>query len=393
MCLHTDPYGEPGAGDVGGMNVFVRHTAEAMGAAGHSVQIYTRRSSPSAPGRSEPAPGVVVHRLDVGPPRPVAKSEHEELTAPFAHALDAHHGDQVLHSHHWFSGIAALPLARERGIIHAQSFHSIAADPGGALGDGESPESAGRPAGERYLARNSDLIVAVSRAEATTATTRLGADPKNLTVVVPGVDTTTFTPATAAPEHGPGYAVVAARLEPLKGIDLAITALAEVPAEHRPQLRIVGGPTRVGDGYPQHLRDLARRVGVSEQVHFTGPMDRERLAATLREARMLLVTSHSETYGLIALEAAASGIPVVAVATGGLVEAVADGVSGVLVPHRSAQALAEHIGRFASDPGAARAMGTSAREYAMQRSWASTAAQMLAGYARAIDSAGSGDRA
>lgn len=369
------------------MNIFVRHTAEAMGEAGHQVRIYTRRSSTTAAAYTEPTPGVVVYRLDAGPPQPVPKSEHEQLTAPFAAALAEHRGDQVLHAHHWFSGIAALPLARQRRILHAQSFHSIAAEPGSSLTDGEPPESSGRPAGERHLARNADLIVAVSQAEAATATTRLGADPENVAIVVPGVDSSTFTPATTPGEPGPGYIVVAARLEPLKGIDLAISALAEVPAESRPQLRIIGGPTRVGDGYPQHLRELAHQVGVAEQVQFTGPMDRERLAATLRAARMLLVTSHSETYGLIALEAAASGIPVVAVATGGLVEAVADGVSGVLVPDRSALALAGHIERFARDPRAARAIGRSARQHALSRSWTRTAAQMVASYQRTIATA------
>ncbi|MFC6236141.1 glycosyltransferase, partial [Leucobacter soli] len=167
VVLHTSPLDEPGTKDAGGMNVVVRAHAEELARAGHRVQLITRRSSPELPDEVEPVPGLSVVHLDAGPPRLLAKGEHEALIQPFGDALRARlaeHPVDLIHAEHWYSGLAALPVAAELGVPMVQSYHSIAAGSTTPLTEGERPESPGRPAGERRLAREADLVVTVSAA-------------------------------------------------------------------------------------------------------------------------------------------------------------------------------------------------------------------------------------
>ncbi len=367
------------------MNVVVRHQAEALASAGHHVEILTRRSSPV----SEPvqlSPGVTLRFLDAGPARPVPKGDHEEFIEAFRLQMDALGPYDVIHSHHWFSGMAALPLARRRGTPHVQSFHSIAADPSTPLSAGERPESPGRMAGEAWLAQESDALVAISEAEADTILQRLGGSPERITIVLPGVDGILFRPTDirAAGLTGAidirGYAVVAGRLQPLKGLDLAIEAIAAVPEPIRPELVIAGDASADYDGYIDELRALAARHGIERNVRFVGPQSRVDLALLLSGARVVLVPSHSETYGLVALEAAASGVPVVAAAAGGLREAVLDGDTGVVLDSRDPEVWAGALTQILSNPAFARRLSLAARERAEHLDWPRSANGLVTVY-------------
>lgn len=195
VCLHTSPGADPGAGDAGGMNVVVRHQAEALGALGHSVTILTRRCAADQPTSTLLAPGVTLQFLDAGPAIALPKSEHEHWIEEFSSRLVELEPFDIVHSHHWFSGMAALPVARRWGVPHVQSFHSIAADDSTPLSAGERAESPGRMLGEAWLARESDSLVAISAAEAATITGRLGGAAERTAIVLPGVDSTAFHPA------------------------------------------------------------------------------------------------------------------------------------------------------------------------------------------------------
>jgi D-inositol-3-phosphate glycosyltransferase len=281
--------------------------------------------------------------------------------------------------------MAALPIAQERRVPHVQSFHSIAADPITPLSEGERPESPGRLAGEAHLARASDTVVAISAAEAHTVVSRLGGDPERVVIVPPGVDADLFHPWTGG-RRGSGYVVAAARLQPLKGLDLAIEAIAAVPAQLRPDLVVSGDASADFEGYVDELSALARLRGVDASVHFIGPQSRQALAELLRQALVVLIPSHSETYGLVALEAAASRVPVIAAASGGLREAVVDGVTGIVLDSRDPEAWAEAIVRLVSQGDSATALAQNARVRAERLSWSSSAEQLQAVYARLVSS-------
>lgn len=377
VCLHTSPASDPGIGDAGGMNVVVRNQAVALGALGHTVEVLTRRSSPDQPDVAELGENVVLRFLDAGPARPVAKGVHEEFVAEFRSSMNAFGPYDIVHSHHWFSGMAALPFARERDLPHLQSFHSIAADHSTPLSEGERPESGGRLAGEAFLARESDAVVAISAAEAETVVKRLGGEPETVRVVSPGVDAALFHPGTRDEPH---YVVAAGRLDPLKGFDLAIESIAGVAAASRPILVIAGEESADYTHYPAELEALAASLGISSSVSFIGPQSRTDLAALLRGAALVVVPSHSETYGLVALEAAASGTPVVAAAAGGLREAVVDGVTGVVLRSREPSFWADAITRILEDVTFARSLSVTARVRAKGLSWAHSADALVAVY-------------
>ncbi|PRI11109.1 glycosyltransferase [Leucobacter massiliensis] len=396
VMLHTSPLDVPGTKDAGGMNVVVRAQAEALARAGHEVTIFTRRSDPAPAPRTVLASGLTVVQIDAGPPRLLAKGEHEGVMDRFGELLDAELRAapvELLHAEHWFSGIAALPVARAHGVPLVQSYHSIAAPPESPLGAGERPESPGRLAGERRLAHEVDLVIAVSEAERRTVIERLDGDEDRVRVVPLGVDTELFHPCDS-PEceedrdwfgsGGRPEAIVVGRLHPLKGFDLVIDAIAVMDPARRPMLRVVGSPPPDGDDYARSLHEAVARHGLLATTAFDGALRRRDLAERIRRASIMLVPSHSETFGLVALEAAASGVPVIARDAGGLREAVIDGETGVLIPVDPAgddpRVWAEAIDRLLADAPRRERMGAAARAYALRRSWDASAARLLEVY-------------
>lgn len=395
VMLHTSPLHIPGTKDAGGMNVVVRAQAEALARSGHDVRIYTRRNDEESPARVEVEPGLVVIHLDAGPPRLLSKGEHEGVMDDFGHRLDeALESDPVdlLHAEHWFSGVAALSVARGRGIPIVQSFHSIAAEPDSPLTDGERPESPGRLSGEKMLAREVDLVIAVSEAERQTVLGRLGGDPDRVVVVPLGVDTQLFHPCATSEcaeqrdwigRGGRPEVIMVGRLHPLKGFDLIIDAISLLPDEKRPALRVVGAPPPDGDEYARELHETVANHSMISSTSFDGALRRSELAERIRAATIMVVPSHSETFGLVALEAAASGVPVIARATGGLREAVLDGQTGVLVSGDDPQVWADAIADLLSDTDRLDQMGAVAREHALATSWASSADRLIEAYSLA----------
>lgn len=387
ISLHTSPLDSPGSRDAGGMNVVEMEHARALAQLGHTVELVTRRDSPHTPEVVEVVPGVTVRQVNAGPAMPMAKSAQEAFIEEFSAALHKLEPYDLIHSHHWMSGVAAIPVARTWGVPHVQSFHSVAALPGRELGEGEPPESPGRNAGEQFIAQNSDRVVAVSNYEAATIIERCGADPTRVKIVHPGVDTQVFRPVRAGEEPAPlpctrngkgevsphGYVLFAARLQPLKGPDLALGAVAGVPEHLRPDLVITGDVSQDFQAYRHELEDLSDSLGIGERVRWCGPQSREGLAALMRSARVVLVPSYSETFGLVALEANASGVPVLAAHAGGLGEAVSDRATGLLIESRDVGQWAQTLTALLADDSRRSTMGAAGRARALTLTWAAGA--------------------
>jgi D-inositol-3-phosphate glycosyltransferase len=393
------------------MNVVELAQARALAAIGHRVDLITRRAAPDEPDAVELAPNVVLRHLTAGPETPLAKSAIDSYLDEFAAGLAGLGHYDLIHSHHWMSGVAALPLAKQWGIPHVQSFHSVAALPGSSLDDGEPPESPARVPGEAFVAQHSDAVVAISAAEARTVIERCGADPQIVHIVSPGVDHELFHPldpgadsfrSNRTPSEIPGsaslprddderagsrergYVLFAARLQPLKGPDLAISALAELPAEIRPHLIVAGDTSADFAGYADQLHRLVDDLGLTADVTFLGPQTRPDLAKLMREALLVLVPSHSETFGLVALEAEASGTPVIAAAAGGLREAVAHGETGQLMDSRRPVDWGKAMKRLLTEPGLLATMGVVARVHARRFDWGFAAIRLESLYTELI---------
>ena len=388
VSMHTSPASSPGAGDAGGMNVVELHQAEALAALGHSVDIVTRRASTDQPDVTDLGGGVRLLHVEAGPADDLAKSAIDAHIGEFSAGLAQLEPYDLVQSHHWMSGVAALPVARQWDVAHVQSYHSVAAHPGAPLSDGEPPESGGRVAGEALIARESDAIIAVSTAEARTIVERCGADPARVRVIPPGVDLDAFRPASRA-ERRPacpwcgsraGYVLMAARLQPLKGGDLAIRAMAQLPASVRPDLVVAGDVSHDFADYRAEVEALIDSLGMRNHVHFVGAQSRDDLAALMRHSHALLVPSHSETFGLVALEGAASGVPVLASSTGGLREVVVHEETGYLMPDRDPVRWGRQLsGLLANEPLRAR-MGVIARVHARRYAWEAIGARLSAAY-------------
>ncbi len=382
VSMHTSPVADPGSGDVGGMNVVESALADALADRGHQVEMITRRADTESPDIRELRPGVTLRQVSAGPPTPLPKSVIDDHIDEFAAGLRAVARPDIVHSHHWMSGVAAMAWAREMGVPHVQSFHSVAAPPNRPLSDGEPPESPRRARRRTGRGWSWDTIVAISVAEARTVVDRCGADPDRVVIVRPGVDLDLFHPAegngaaSAGATGDNGYVMFIARLQPLKGPDLALRALSHIEQWQRPHLLVTGDVSEDFAEYAAELHELVRRLGLSDFVTFTGAVDRPHLAHLLRDAELLLVPSHSETFGLVALEAAASGVPVLAAAAGGLREAVAHQETGQLIDSREPEDWGRAMRHVLHTPGLRASMGRAARIHARRFEWRWSAARL-----------------
>lgn len=379
VSLHTSPADAPGAEDAGGMNVYVDRLARALARRDVAVDVFTR--SESATRWTQPLPGVRVVALPDGPRGAVAKEELLPRVPAFSRAiLDwvAARGARydLVHSHYWLSGLAATTLAGHWRTPLVHTHHTIGELKNRRLPTGARPEPRLRLRLERAVIAQCDLVTASTEDERAW----IGGD--RVRIVPPGVDHVRFAPGDRTHARrqlglgsGPLF-LVAGRIQPLKGIELAVRGVARAGGDAT--LLVAGGPSgREGAAELARLRRLARTLGVAERVRFIGSQRQSRLATLYRAADALLVCSHTESFGLTALEAHACGTAVVGTRVGALATIVDEGRSGFLLPRRDPRALAEAMRRIARDPERFRA---AALRSAARFTWAGTAQQLLGAY-------------
>ncbi|HEY8475019.1 MAG TPA: D-inositol-3-phosphate glycosyltransferase [Natronosporangium sp.] len=409
ISVHTSPLHQPGIGDAGGMNVYIAEVTKRLAAAGVEVEIFTRATASERAGTVELAPGVLVRHVLAGPFDGLAKEDLPAQLCAFTHGVlraEARHAPgwyDLIHSHYWLSGQVAW-LAKDRWrvpLVH--TAHTLAKVKNARLAEGDRPEPMTRVIGEEQVVAEADRLVANTAAEAAELTTWYGADPSRISVVEPGVDLARFRPAMVGreqqarrrarralglPEDGLVVSFVG-RVQPLKAPDVLLGAAAELRSRYRQlgdQLTVVvaGGPSGSGLDRPTALIDLAASLGITDRVRFLPPLAGEALPDLYRASDLVAVPSHSESFGLVALEAQACGTPVVAAAVGGLVTAVQDGVSGVLVNSHDPADWARVLGGLLGSPRWREQLSRGAVEHARQFSWDRTTDRLLAVYREAV---------
>ncbi len=386
LSVHSSPLAQPGAGDGGGMSVYVRALASALARAGVECDVLVRREHADQPDAVEVEPGFRVVHLDAGPAAPVSKHDLIELVDPMVDAtLDLVNSGvryDALHANYWLSGAVGHRLKHELDLPLVATFHTLARVKADA---GIDDDPALRARIEHEIVACADLMLASTGAERDQLEMLYSAPADRIEIVPPGVDHEIFHPVDArhrADERhvlGIGDApalLFAGRIQPLKGADLAVQTLAEVP-DPDAVLLIVGGPSGPDGGVElARLHELAAKLELTDRVRFVPPQSHAELARYYRAVDVCLVPSHSESFGLVALEAAACGTPVVAAAVGGLCSLVDDGVTGSLVDSRDPTDYAQPIARLLADPERARAMGVAAEARSRRYGWSMTAARL-----------------
>ncbi|WP_231496146.1 D-inositol-3-phosphate glycosyltransferase [Nocardioides sp. URHA0032] len=401
ISLHTSPLDQPGTGDAGGMNVYVIELSRRLAARGIEVDIFTRSTSSALDPVVPACDGVTVRHVHAGPFEGLTKAELPGQLCAFAREVlraeaaqpEGHY--DVVHSHYWLSGQVGA-LARDRwGVPLVHTMHTMAKVKNEALAAGDTPEPVARIIGEEQVVEAADMLIANTDLEAKQLINLYDADPSRVEVVHPGVDLDVFRPqdrATVRARLGlPADAAVllfAGRIQPLKAPDVLLRAVAEL-LRRTPSLRsrlvvpVVGGPSGSGLEHPESLAQLSRELGLEDVVRFVPPVAQDELARWCAAATLVAVPSYNESFGLVAVEAQATGTPVVAAAVGGLTTVVRDGRSGLLVDGHDPVAWADALRRVVEDDALRVRLEAGALEQARRFSWERTAERVLEVYGRA----------
>ena len=364
---HASPLAAIGGVDAGGQNVHVAALAAGLAARGHDVTVFTRRDDEALPEQVVTQDGYNVVHVPAGPPTVLPKDDllrHMPEFASFLRRTWGSHPPDLVHAHFWMSGLASVAAAGAIPVL--QTFHALGSVKRRHQGAADtSPPQ--RIELERSLCRTVAHVVATCSDEVFELR-RLGLARDRASIVPCGVDTSVFTP------RGPVAArterrrlLVLGRLVERKGHEDAVRALARIPDA---ELVVVGGPPTAEldqDAFVGHLRAVAAEIGVADRLLFTGAVPRTDVPAWLRSADVVLAVPWYEPFGITPLEAMACGRPVVASAVGGLVDSVAEGVTGDLVPARDPGRLGDVVAALLADDARRAAYGAAGVERARAR--------------------------
>ncbi len=359
LSLHASPLARLGQRENGGLNVYVRAICEELGARGVETDIFVRRISEAEPVERPLGPRGRVVALEAGPLRRLPKHQLPGVRAAYLAAVRAYLAHRprryrAVHSHYWLTGDAGQALAREMAVPWLHTAHTLVAVKREHGFDGDVPE---RLIGEHRIVAAGARLVVNTRSEASDLVRLYGARPDQCLLAPPGVDLVRFQPReTTSLRLRLGLsdrlvAMFAGRLEPLKGPETLVEAVACLAASGEPGVRERVHGLFAGDvssegarvGQRRELAALAARRGIEERISFLGAVSQDRLALLYALADVVVVPSHTESFGLVALEAQACGTPVVAAAVGGLRDIVVPGRTGHLVEGHDPRAYADAI--------------------------------------------------
>jgi D-inositol-3-phosphate glycosyltransferase len=392
---HASPLAALGGVDAGGQNVHVAALSTALARRGHHVTVYTRKDDAGLPPRVRILPRLEVVHVAAGPARHVPKDELLPYMDRLADGIAddwATTPPDIVHAHFWMSGLAALDASRRTGtnVPVVQTFHALGTVKRRHQGtEDTSPQQ--RRWLEPAVGRSADRIIATCSDEVFELRA-MGIDTAKISIAPCGVDLDLFRPSGAA-EHRPRShrILTVGRLVPRKGVDLVIRALpllrevgfADV------ELLIVGGGGGAAvlgaDPEARRLHELARKLGVQEQVTLRGQVPRDDMPGILRSADAVVCTPWYEPFGIVPLEAMACGVPVVAAAVGGLTDTVVDRATGLHVPPRDPAAIARAVGELLASRELRQELGRAGQQRARSRySWDRVAAETEKAYQLAL---------
>jgi D-inositol-3-phosphate glycosyltransferase len=411
--VHTSPLDQPGTGDAGGLNVYVVEVAKRLAELGTEVEIFTRAVCRDTPPLVDLAPGVTVRSVVAGPFEELDKTDLPSQVCPFTLEVlraeaEADPGRyDLIHAHYWLSGKVGAAAKDRWRVPLVQSMHTLGKVKNAALAAGDAAEPEVRIRGEHEVVAAADRLIANTAQEASQLIELYGADPARVRTVSPGADLSIFRPGDSPDAKRQArlqlgldpdgiILLFAGRVQPLKGPDVMLRSAARLiegdPAlRARLQIVVVGGPSgQASRADPDGMREMAVRLGIGDLLRQEPPCPQAELARWYRAATLVLTPSHSESFGLVALEAQACGTPVVAASVGGLRTAVRDGYSGVLVDGHDPTVWARVLRQLVTAPRRLAALSEGAWIHASAFGWSATVERLAAVYTGAMEEVASG---
>ncbi|RLT27343.1 MAG: glycosyltransferase family 1 protein [Chloroflexi bacterium] len=392
LSMHTSPLAALGGRETGGMNVYVREVAAQLAALGVEVDVFTRRIDAATPEIQELGNGARLVNVTAGAVERLEKEELPPLVGAFADGVEAFRAHEavqydLVHSHYWLSVAAGDLLVQRWDVPHIAMFHTLGdVKLRARASEHESPE---RLETERRVVHALDRIVAATVHERQLLKQLYGVSPSKVAVIPLGVNLELFQQGDRAAARAvlgipanDRLVLAVGRIEPLKGFDILVRALAEMTVEHV-HLALVGGDERAS-AEQERLLAVARELGIEDRVHLVGAVPHERLRLYYQAADAVAVPSFYESFGLVAVEAMASGIPVVASRVGGLTSTITDGRTGYLIPWRCPSPFAEKLDLLFQNIPLRDALGANAAQAMQAYSWQSVASALLDQYSALI---------
>lgn len=363
------------------MNVYIRELVSHLAHTGASCHVYVRAWHPDLPAVVDLEPGVRVVHIEAGP-HDLAKEQLYGIVDEFAAKVEADiasiGGVDVLHANYWLSGVAGHRIKHRLDIPLVTTFHTLARVKA-ETGDHE-PER--RAIAEAQVIACSDAVTASCVAETNWLKRLYDAPADRIARIAPGVEHALFSPGeqSAAREAvglGAGPTVLfVGRIQPLKGVAVAAEALGRM-RNQQARLVIVGGPSGPeGEQELERVNAAIEAYDLADRVQFVAPVPHHLLSSWYRAADVCVVPSRSESFGLVALEAAACGTPVVASSVGGLRTLVDHGKTGFLVAGRDPAVFATYLDQIFTHPMLAAELAFNSYQHAKQYRWSTTAASL-----------------
>jgi D-inositol-3-phosphate glycosyltransferase len=406
LSYHTCPLATLGGKDTGGMNVYVAELTRYLGMLGIHVDVFTRSQDDHVPHvMHNLGYGNRVVHIHAGPEVPLSKPELPEYIPRFVEgveqfAIEKNITYDLIHSHYWMSGLAADALKERWHVPVLQMFHTLGRMKNRIAQSPEEMEGEFRIQGEIQVMNRVDQIIAATQAERAQLEFLYNVKPQKITVIPPGVNTSRFYPippdeakeVIGVPRDS-AMLLFVGRIEALKGIDILLQAIALMKQEgifkdHPHHLVIIGGDPDSSTLSPAtemaRIKSLSEDLGLGDLVIFLGKRDQESLPDYYSAAEALIMPSHYESFGMVALEAMACGTPVVASQIGGLAFLVQDGVTGFVVPYGEPDLLAARLTQLILDPALRQQLGVNAAQYALNYRWEKITDQIVEVYNRLL---------
>lgn len=403
LSVHTCPLAMLGGKETGGMNVYVRDLSMEFSRRGIAVDVFTRSQNPHLPHvMHEIGPNGRVIHIPTGPEEPYDKNKVFDYLPEFVNGVKQFARSEgiqydIIHSHYWLSGWAARELRAEWGAPIVQMFHTLGKMKNAVAASPAEMETARRIETEAEIVRDVDRLVAATITEKDQLVRLYGADPHKISIVPPGVDIMHFHPMPrrlAQQKIGldshDWMILFVGRIEPLKGVDTLIRAMALLAHEcptwvSRLSLAIIGGdPNANENAEMERLKAMHAQLNLGDLVVFLGAKDQNTLQYYYNAAEAVVMPSHYESFGMVALEAMACGTPVIASDVGGLSHLVRDGETGFHVPSGNHLTLASTLARLLQDDALRRRLGEQATYWAQNYSWVKIGDRVLDAYRHAL---------